>query len=148
MLRERWLLVLPPVIEFLVDIVLTLRGQPADYWKGTVACVLEANPIGFYLLSVHPGAFIAAAAAYAVLFTLAIFSLPERWAFLLSLGLVIAHASGTNSWLLAHGSLYEGTHNALAATVAAVCYHTFFLKAAESDRQRHQSESGTDNATA
>jgi hypothetical protein len=108
--------------------VLTLRGQPAEYWNGIAGNALEANPIGLYLLGLHPGAFVAGAALYVVLFAFAIFMLSERWAFLLSLALVIAHASGTNSWLLIYGSLYEGAHNAFAATVAAVCYHTYFLR--------------------
>ncbi len=125
--RERWLLVIPPCVEFLGDIVLTLWGQPAEYWNGT-SNALEANPVGLYLLGIHPGAFIAGAAVYIVLFTIAIFLLPQRWAFLVSLALVIAHASGINSWLLMHSSLFEGVHNVFAATVAAVCYHTYFLR--------------------
>jgi hypothetical protein len=125
--RECWLLVIPPCIEFVGDIVLTLWGQPAEYWNGT-SSALEANPVGLYLLGLHPGAFLAGAAAYVVLFAVAICRLPERWAFLLSLALLIAHASGINSWLLMHGSLFEGAHNVFAATVAAVCYHTYFLR--------------------
>lgn len=129
--RGRWLLILPPVIEFAVDIVLTLRGQPAEYWNGVTGSVYEANPIGLYLLGIHPGAFVAGAVVYALLFSTAILLVPLRWAFLLSLALLIAHASGSNSWLLLHGSLFEGAHNVFAATVAAVCYQTYFLRSME-----------------
>jgi hypothetical protein len=133
MQRERWLLVIPPGLELLGDISATLWGQPAEYWDSGFDYVYEVNPIGFYLLGIHPAAFVASALAYLFIFAVAIFILPERWAFLVSLALLIAHASGTNSWLLILGSLYEGTHNLLAATVAAVCYHTYFLRTQEPD---------------
>ncbi len=128
MQRRRWLLILPPLFEFVADIVFTLQGQPASYWEGHTSNALEANPVGLYLLGWHPGAFLTCAIAYALFFSAAIAWLPEFWAFWISLGLLIAHASGTNSWLLMQGSWWEGLHNTLAAAVAAICYRAYFIR--------------------
>lgn len=128
MQRRRWLFMLPPLIEFVADIVVTLQGQPAVYWEGETSSALEANPVGLYLLGWHPGAFIACAVVYALVFSIAIAWLPEFWAFWISLGLLIAHTSGTNSWLLTQCAWCEGAHNAFAAVVAATCYRAYFVQ--------------------
>jgi hypothetical protein len=89
-----------PVSLALVDMGLTLAGQPSDYWGGDYAAVLEANPLARLLLEIHPGLFAAASVAYLAAIALAVFRLPPRGARCLALVFTLTHAFGGSTWLL------------------------------------------------
>jgi hypothetical protein len=88
--------VLPP---FALDILFTLLGQPSSYWAGQRHECVEQNPIGAWLLQIHPAAFIVSGIVYAALFTSAIFLLPRPIAWWISVGLLLAHTYGVKTWL-------------------------------------------------
>ncbi len=96
--RRLWL-VLPPLLVCLADQVVTLSGQPAEYWAGATLHAREGSPPALWLLQQHPLAYIAAAAGYALGFSVAIILLPRLLAQTLAVGLVLGHAWGTASWL-------------------------------------------------
>ncbi len=104
-LQRLWLYA-PPVALFLVDGCLTLLGQPASYWGGDFSTVREGNPLAARLLAVHPLAFAAAGAAYALLVAGAVFWLPRRWAEIAAVLVSLSHLTGVISWsgLLASAS--------------------------------------------
>ncbi len=55
---ERKYLALSLLPCYALDIVLTLIGQPSSYWAGQRHELIEQNPIGAWLLQIHPAAFI------------------------------------------------------------------------------------------
>ena len=92
-----WLCVAPAAIIG-IDVALTLAGQGSGYWSGSYNLANEASPPGYYLLTQHPAAFIAAMAAWVGLLCLTILLLPATASRILSLALVIGHTWGATSW--------------------------------------------------
>jgi hypothetical protein len=122
---ERTYLSLSVLPLFALDILFTLIGQPSNYWSGQRHECIEQNPIGAWLLQIHPAAFIASAIVYAALFTAAILLLPRRIAWWISVGLLLAHSHGVRTWLwrlAPQFSFWEVVVNTLAAAWAAFCY--------------------------
>lgn len=102
--HQRLWLCLPPLILCTFDGGLTLLGQSPGYWLD-YSLVDELNPVGRWFLGLHPLAFAAALALWGVSFSVAITCLPQRAAFLASLGITLAHALGGATWLARHGLL-------------------------------------------
>ena len=85
----------------LADLILTLLGQSPEYWRNywRDGVPNEENPIGAFLLSVHP--------IYFVFFTLAWMSfliLMVRWLrrpldIIFGFGLVLGHIQAVGSWI-------------------------------------------------
>jgi hypothetical protein len=122
--------VLPALVPFSIDIAATLIGQSKEYWQGDYSQVLEQTPIGLRLLQLHPLAFLAAAVVYAVTIATAIRWLPVTIAVWISLGYLIAHTSGVNSWIAwhPHHAILEPLHNMGASGFAAWCYLRYFRR--------------------
>jgi hypothetical protein len=78
---------------------MTLTGQSAEYWAGDYSAPREGSPQGYWLLALHPLAYVAGAVGYMAVFTLFIVLLPRLMAQMLAVGLVMGHAWGTASWL-------------------------------------------------
>jgi hypothetical protein len=95
--RRLWLCV-PVAVCAAADGLLTLIGQPPEYWSGGYAQVSEANPLGAWLLTVHPLAFAAACVPYLVLVGGLIVALPRRWALLVAVVVPLAHAFAAAVW--------------------------------------------------
>jgi hypothetical protein len=96
--RKLWLC-LPPLLICFVDQVVTLRGQPAEYWAGDYLKALEGSPQGLWLLQRHPLAYVAAAFGYMLAFSGAILLLPRLLAQTLAVGMVLGHSWGAATWL-------------------------------------------------
>jgi hypothetical protein len=94
-------LVLPACLLCLVDQIVTLLGQPSGYWAGEHSLAQEGAPHGYWLLSRHPGWYIAAACCYLLLIVLIIVSLPRFLARVASAAFVIGHTWGTCWWMFA-----------------------------------------------
>src|SRR5262249_58188235 len=77
MRRKKLWLCLPLTAMALLDLGLTLRGQPASYWEGSFTDTREGNPVVDAVLRVHPLAVVAAAVVYVLGFTGLILLLPR-----------------------------------------------------------------------
>jgi hypothetical protein len=55
---SRFWLNVPLVALFTIDIALTLRGQPDEYWAGDYQAVIEKNPIAYSVLVRGPEVFV------------------------------------------------------------------------------------------
>ncbi len=93
-------LVIAPLAMGLLDVVLTVIGQPGEYWAGGKAAALESNPLARLFLELHPLAFPIAAAVYLTLVGLLIVRSRREVAQALALVFTLGHAFGTSTWLL------------------------------------------------
>src|SRR6266705_1942933 len=80
MQRSRLWLCVAPVAFCLLDVGLTLRGQPAEYWQGDYGTAFEGNPFFRWFLQQHPFAGLGIAVAWISVFSLAILWLPTKLA--------------------------------------------------------------------
>ena len=60
-MSPRVYLIVPALAAFVIDVALTLWGQPREYWNGDYGVAQEMAPVGFALLAHHPLAFVLAA---------------------------------------------------------------------------------------
>ena len=97
---KRLWLCLPGAVLCAADGSLTLWGQPAAYWAGGYAAVLEGNPLAAWMLRIHPLAFAASAVPYLGVFAAAVLALPRRWAAGVAVVVPAAHAFGVVTWCL------------------------------------------------
>jgi hypothetical protein len=121
---RRWLLY-PALGLFTADVGLTLAGQPAGYWAGDHDRLLEANPIAYVLLGVHPGLFAGAALAWMAAFSACVLCGPRRLARGIAYALAIGHGIGSSSWIIRHGSfgwMVAVVFLVFAARLAGICW--------------------------
>jgi hypothetical protein len=99
-LRQRFLgLCLPPILFCVLDFTLTLVFQPAAYWEGDRTRIIEGSPTFYYLLTVHPAAFVVGVLVWIVLFVALLLLLPDTPALITSIAIVFGHTAGTAAWL-------------------------------------------------
>jgi hypothetical protein len=134
--NKLWLVVVPLQVLSL-DVALTLLGQGRGYWAGNYHLANEASPPGYWLLSRHPLAFIAAMAIWTSLLCLAMLALPTILTRIASQALTIAHAWGAASWLRGRGNLEYWSQIALFILVAAAAVLSW-----EQYERRTRKESG------
>ena len=91
-----------PIAVCLLDVALTLYGQPNSYWQGDYGTVLEGNPVPRYFLEIHPLAFAVLVVFWITCFSVAILFLPRGWATRARRLIVIGHSIGAISWMI-HG---------------------------------------------
>ncbi len=108
---------LPPLTMFALDVALTLRGQPAEYWAGDYSRAVEANPLAWLILAVHPYLFLGLAIGWAVAFVALVTLWEHRLAKVVAFVLTVGHAVGAASWLLRLG--WPGVAAAVGLMVAA-----------------------------
>jgi len=84
----------------MLDQLLTLWGQSAEYWQGRYEFTNESSPPFNWLLRQHPLAFEAGILVWIVLFCVAIVAVPRRLAMTLSMAIMIGHTWGATSWLM------------------------------------------------
>ncbi len=89
---------LPVALFAGVDGLITLWGQPSEYWSEGYFQIHEANPLGYWLLSIHPLVFAAAGVPYLLLVASTILILPKRWAIGVAVVLTGSHAFGVCAW--------------------------------------------------
>ena len=97
--RLRFWILLPALAMILFDLGLTMYFQPQEYWQVSYDLTSERSPIGTFLLSFHPNAFLAFMFAYISVITLLVFWLPGPWHKIISLALVVGHTAGVYSWI-------------------------------------------------
>ncbi len=99
-LKNRLPLCYGPIALCLCDVIATLAGQPAAYWGGDYARVIEGNPLPKWLLSQSPGLFVGSIVLWILVFSVAIIRLPTRTARPLAFVVMIGHALGASTWLI------------------------------------------------
>ena len=129
MKRGRGWLCLPPMLAGLVDLAVTLLGQPAAYWEGNLGAAREGAPHGMWLFHQHYLAFPLAFAGWIAIYCAAILLLPRGLARLTAVAVTIGHASAGNSWLSYHAGYW-------ATIVADIVYGAVTVLALEKERRR------------
>lgn len=104
--KDRLWLCLPIVITDLIDVTVTMLGQPAEYWKGSYNLVREFNPFARWFMVIHP----VGAAVYIVIdivmISILIIILPMMISKVLSAFWAIGSAKAIYNWLV--GPLHMG----------------------------------------
>jgi len=94
------LLLLPPVVSAIVDATLTLCGQADGYWARTQVPIYEVNPIGYYLLSLSPLAFIAGISVWILVVGLVLLLAPPPISKWMSLAIFLTHLFAASTWIM------------------------------------------------
>src|SRR5205823_11479721 len=100
--KRAWLC-LGPLLLCLLDGVLTLAGQPGEYWQGDFEQAVEWNPVGRWPLQRHPLLFVAVLACWMAGFTGAICLLPGNLTRPVAFAVQVGHTLGAASWLVRSG---------------------------------------------
>ncbi len=96
--RRLWMCI-PILLPYLADVCLTLIGQPSAYWGSGYQYVDETNPLGYWLLHLHPLLFINFQVLVFCGYLLLIALLPVKWSKLLMVYLTMAHTYAAYGWL-------------------------------------------------
>lgn len=99
MTERRVILMILPLVLFSLDGTLTLLGQPTKYWSGDYSYVNERNPIGYFLLSLHPLFFLIASLLYIYVITYYLRKLSDVYAIALFIFLTTIHTFGIYTWI-------------------------------------------------
>ena len=75
--KNRLWLCLPVIFTCLMDIIITLFGQPAEYRVNSFSVVTEANPEIYWFLRTHPLAFVKYNVYELLIVSMLIIALPE-----------------------------------------------------------------------
>ena len=89
-----------PILFAFADGAVTLVGQPVEYWAGGFHAVEELNPIGVWLLGIHPAAFAAGLVVWIGVVTALLSLLPWRIARVVGCAVLVSHGIGLCSWLI------------------------------------------------
>lgn len=106
--RNALWLVVPPAVMCAMDGLLTLFGQPAEYWAGDYAAAWEGSPSFHDYLTIHPLVAVGAMLLWMAIFSALVLLLPEMLALTLSMAIAIGHMSGAGSWLIYRFHSYQG----------------------------------------
>lgn len=94
------LIFIPGFWACLIDLLLTINGQPSAYWQGNLQMVKEGNPlIELFMKNSVSGIYV-----FIVFWLLALvligYYLPSKLLRVLALFFLIAHTYGSSSWLI------------------------------------------------
>ena len=94
------LFLVPCLLLWLFDVIVTLVGQSAWYWAGDFSEAKELNPLFFWFLSKGPEVFIIATVAYIFLLVVILFLVPLRIGIMTTYIASIVHMVGVAGWML------------------------------------------------
>lgn len=100
-MKRRFKVALPALLVLLLDICITLSGQPAAYWLDH-SFPSEGNPLFAYLLTLGPASFLAGAALWGLMITAGTLWLPGLLSLVWSVAFCLGHAYGSLTWLMYH----------------------------------------------
>lgn len=89
-----------PVVLSLIDMVVTLYYQPPGYWNGDRSQLLEANPLVWIALRIHPALLIPGCLGWYPMFFLLMFRTPAWVGLRCHVLWVVAHLIAIAGWLL------------------------------------------------
>ena len=92
--RIRWVM----ISVMLFDLLVTLFGQPKDYWHKPAAA-LESDPIVRYIMQHGVAPLILASVVYGGVILLLVSALPKRPALAILLIITLFHYYGASTWL-------------------------------------------------
>lgn len=116
-----------PLLLFVVDISLTLYGQPTAYWAGDYGAAREGSPEVRRVMQIHPTLLFVMIAVWMSVIVLLVQLLPRLLAELFSVATTIAHTACAAQWLKYHFTFpYQLT---IATSIAAGCLIVLSLRA-------------------
>jgi hypothetical protein len=104
--KGRLWLCLPLILTCLMDVTITLSGQPAAYWISSYSVVNEANPLSYWFLTMHPVAFVLYSIYVLLIVSLLVIALPEIVSKSISVFYTIGSAKAIYYWMA--GTLHRG----------------------------------------
>lgn len=96
--RQNLLILTPLILVMLFDLVFTLVGQPEIYWESYIF-VSEGSPLGYSLLSIHPGIFILFYIFYFLFVLFLVANLKRPFNIMVAIGFFLGHSWGSVSWV-------------------------------------------------
>lgn len=98
--KLKFLSLIPALWTSLFDIVMTICGQPDEYWNGNLTKANEANPIGHFVMNNHVSGLFIISALWIIIIVLLGYYLPKKLSKVFLLFVFIAHSVGASSWIL------------------------------------------------
>ena len=92
---------LPCILTWVLDVGLTLQGQPPEYWAGDYARTSEGASFYRRLYTLHPAAGVGGQFLFISLIAGLLVLLPEVLAVVLALAAVFGNTYGASSWVTA-----------------------------------------------
>jgi hypothetical protein len=96
--HRSWLCV-APVTLFLIDISLTLWGQPAEYWAGEYRRALEGSPEVRRVMRIHPVLLYVMICVWIAVIVVLVQILPRLLAEFFAASVTIGHATCGSTWI-------------------------------------------------
>ena len=122
--RRVWMFA-PAGLLLAADIVLTLVGQPREYWAGDYGTAVEANPIAFPFLLRSPWLFVAATVIWGLFVGTLVLAWRHPTSAWVAVLVAVGHAIGGSSWLVRWGPCGWGVaigYLAVASQVSRSCW--------------------------
>ena len=121
-LTRRGRLLVAPYTALAADAGVTLLLQSSEYWSGRYETASEAEVIGAMTLRLHPLAFLAWIAVWAVALAVVIALVPRIIARITCVAAALLHTFGLLSWLLAWSSNLYVTYSCGLVSAALIVY--------------------------
>ena len=90
---------LPCLLTWMLDVGVTLNGQPPEYWAGDYARTTEGNAFYRRLYALHPAAGIGGNLLSMGVVAGLLVLLPETFAVVVSLAAVFGNTFGASTWV-------------------------------------------------
>ena len=115
-------LLVAPYAALAADATVTLLLQSPDYWSGRYEAASEGEIIGAMTLRLHPLAFLAWIAVWALALAIVIVLVPRIIARITCVAAAMLHTFGLLNWLLAWSSNPYVTYSCGLASAALIVY--------------------------
>lgn len=99
MKNKSWLSFVPAYWAALFDIIITITHQSDDYWQGNLTKANEGNPFGAYMMAHHVSGIFIICFIWLVIIGLVGRWLPNNYANVFLLFVLIVHSWGASTWL-------------------------------------------------
>jgi hypothetical protein len=96
---SRILSTIPAICASLLDIGLTIYGQPAKYWEGELNLANERNPIGAFFMANHVSGLFLISGIWILMIVILGYYLPRKSSKIFLLFVLIAHSWAAASWI-------------------------------------------------
>jgi len=132
-LTRRGRLFVAPWAALAADATVTLLLQSPDYWSGRYEAASEGEVIGAMMLRLHPLAFLAWIAVWALALAVVIALAPRIIARIICVGAALLHTFGLLNWLLTWSSNPYVTYSCGLLSAALIVYSLERKPAAETE---------------
>ena len=139
---RRLSLCIPPILLFILDITLTLLGQPEEYWAGNYDMARERSPEVRRVMQTDPVLLFVMIAVWIGVIVFLIRVLPQTLAELFSVATTVAHTAAASSWLRIF--VEHSYQLKIAISIVSGCLIVFSLRA---NKRESSAETGTATRT-